>query len=93
LNPLRPPVCWNFFEDCTEEEKTQHLLRANANPIASGNKCYEDGRVEKILENIETIGHNLKSHEHMNWDRLKKHILEIFNEEYKEYKKSLEDAN
>jgi hypothetical protein len=21
LNPLRPPVCWNFFEDCTEEEK------------------------------------------------------------------------
>jgi hypothetical protein len=36
LNPLRPPVCWNFFEDCTEEEKTQHLLRANANPIAAG---------------------------------------------------------
>jgi hypothetical protein len=29
----------------------------------------------------------------MNWDRLKKHILEIFNEEYKEYKKSLEDTN
>jgi hypothetical protein len=62
-----------------------------ASLVAAGG--YEDGRVEKILENIETIGHNLKSHEHMNWDRLKKHILEIFNEEYKEYKKSLEDAN
>lgn len=87
MNPLRPPVCWNFFEDCPEDEKASHLLRANANPIGPGPKCYEDGRVEKILENIELIGHNLKSHEQTNWDRLKKHILEIFNEEYKEYKK------
>lgn len=88
---MRPPFCWNFFEDCSEEEKAAHLLRANANPVS--NKCYEDGRVERILENIEEIGMNLKNHEETNWGRLKKHILEIFNEEYKEYKKSLEDAN
>ena len=85
MYPLRPPFCWNFFEDCPEEEKAQHLLRANAS--AEVKKCYEDGRVEKILENIEVIGHNLKSHEQTNWERLKKHILEIFNEEYKEHKK------
>ena len=75
MNPLRPQVCRNFLEDFCKEEKTPHLLRANANPISPENKCYENGLAEKILENIEVIGHNLKSLENMNRDRLKKMIL------------------
>ncbi len=77
MNPLRPQVCRNFLEDFCKEEKTPYLLRENANPnpISPENKCYEDGLAEKILENIEVIGHNLKSHENMNRDRLKKIIL------------------
>lgn len=50
-------------------------------------KCYVDDRVEKIMENIEEIAQNLKSHEETNWNRLRKHILEIFSEEYKEHRK------
>ena len=30
LNDMRPPFCWNFFEDA--EEKTPHVLRHNAEP-------------------------------------------------------------
>lgn len=43
---MRPPFAWNFFED--SEEKTPHVLRADANPT----KCYIDGRIESILEDI-----------------------------------------
>jgi len=49
MNSYRPPEYWNFFEDCREEEKIEHVLRFNAKP----NDSYKDGRIEKILENIE----------------------------------------
>ena len=42
---IRPPNYWNFFEDCKEEEKLQHVIRYNAKPQES----YRDGRVEKIM--------------------------------------------
>jgi hypothetical protein len=46
LNHMRPPFAWNFFED--SEVKTPHVLRAEADP----KKCYIDGRIESILEDI-----------------------------------------
>ncbi len=47
LNNMRPPHCWNFFED--GEEKTPHVLRHDADPT----KSYIDGRVEQLLEHID----------------------------------------
>jgi hypothetical protein len=44
MNPLRPThnnKIWNFFEDCADELKTEHVLRYDANP----EKAYEDGRI------------------------------------------------
>jgi hypothetical protein len=41
----------------------EHVLRYDADPT----KCYEDGRVEKILENLDEIGLNLKNYEEVNW--------------------------
>ena len=45
MNSVRPPNYWNFFEDCKEEEKVEHVLRYNAKP----QEAYRDGRVERIL--------------------------------------------
>jgi hypothetical protein len=50
---MRPPLYWNFFED--GEKKTPHLLRHNADP----RKCYIDGRIESVLEDVEAIGLHL----------------------------------
>lgn len=68
LHQLRPPYYWNFFEDCKEEDKVQHVLRHNANPV----ECYKDGRIEKILQNIEEIGMNLKNYEPEKFGLLRK---------------------
>ena len=46
LNHMRPPNCWNFFED--GEKETPHVLRHDAKP----QQCYIDGRVEDILNDI-----------------------------------------
>ena len=46
LNQVRPPYAWNFFEE--EDKKTPHVLRHDADP----RKCYIDGRIEDILEDI-----------------------------------------
>jgi hypothetical protein len=53
LNQMRPPFCWNFTED--GDKKTPHVLRHNAKP----QECYIDGRVESLLEDIESIGLHL----------------------------------
>ena len=66
LNHMRPPFCWNFFED-DEEKKTPHVLRAEADP----KKCYIDGRVDSIMQDIEQIGHHLQSYEQVNFKRLR----------------------
>jgi len=34
LNQMRPPFCWNFFED--SDDKTPHVLRHDADP----KECY-----------------------------------------------------
>lgn len=72
LNVMRPPYCWNFFED--SEDKTPHVLRAEADP----KKCYIDGRIEKILEDISQLGHHVSHYEETNWKRLRTFTVEIF---------------
>jgi hypothetical protein len=72
LNQMRPPFCWNFFED--SDEKTPHVLRHDANP----NECYIDGRVQELMEDIGSIGYNLSHHEPEKWKMLRNHTIEIF---------------
>lgn len=75
MNQFRPEnKYWNFIQDGSKEDYVEHVLRYNADPT----KCYQDGRIERILENIEDIGRNLKSHEEAKWKLLQKHTLEIF---------------
>lgn len=88
MNTIRPPYYWNFFEDGPMPDRVDHVLRYNAKP----EDCYSDGRVEKILTNIEEIGMNLQRYEEQKWKTLRKHTLDIFTHEYKEFKKELESA-
>ena len=59
MDAYRPPSYWNFYEDCKDDEKVDHVLRFNAVPTES----YRDGRIETILTNIEQIGMNLSKYE------------------------------
>lgn len=72
LNQMRPPYCWNFAED--GDKKTPHVLRHNAKP----QECYIDGRVESLLEDIESIGLHLQRHEDKKWETLRNFTLKIF---------------
>jgi hypothetical protein len=78
---MKPPFCWNFFlkddEGNTEEEKIPHVLRAEAEPY----KCYIDGRVESVLEDINSLGFHLTRHEDVRWKTLREFTLEIFKHE------------
>ena len=65
---IRPPNYWNFFEDGKEEDQIKHVLRYNAKPA----ECYRDGRIEKILTNLEEIGMNLAKHEPFKFNLLRK---------------------
>ena len=47
LDTMRPPFCWNFFDDANEEEKPKHVLRADAKPLYED--IYIDGRVTRIM--------------------------------------------
>jgi hypothetical protein len=62
-------------------------LRAEAQPLSE--KIYVDGRVEKIMANIETIAMNLSRFEQVKWETLRKHTVEIFHYEFKSYKEKL----
>ena len=55
---------WNLYEDGPDHEKVEHVLRHDANP----EKCYIDGRVKKILENITEIGMSLRTYEEEKWN-------------------------
>lgn len=88
---LRPPECWNFFDDSPEEQQAKHVLRANADPLDLN--IYSDGRVKKIMDNISEIGMNLKGYEQSNWDLLRKRTMEIFNKEFKDYQEKLNNSN
>lgn len=48
LDQMRPPMVWGFIQD-PSEKKIKHVLRAEADP----KKCYVDGRIEKVLKNVE----------------------------------------
>lgn len=52
LDTMRPPFCWNFFDDAIDPEaRPKHVLRAEAKPLSED--IYVDGRVQKIMENLE----------------------------------------
>ncbi len=80
VNYMKPPFCWNFFlkddEETGEEVKIPHVLRAEAEP----QKCYIDGRVENVLEDINSIGFHLTRHEEIRWATLRNFTLQIFKE-------------
>ena len=83
MNQFRPErKCWNFIQDCAKDDENhiEHILRYDADPKLA----YQDGRVEKIMENIEHIGMNLKGHEKERWKGIKEKTLEIFLEEKKQ---------
>ena len=88
MNGIRPPDYWNFFQDGAEQLKVKHVLRASADPKVS----YCDGRIEKIMDNIEKIGKNLSSHEEVKWKQLKKYSLSIFEQEFKALNEKLNDS-
>lgn len=91
LDTMRPPFCWNFFDDAQEpEERPKHVLRAEAKPLSED--IYVDGRVAKIMENIEAIGMNLARFEQVKWDTLRKHTMEIFHYEYQNYQEKLKSV-
>lgn len=88
MNDIRPPHYWNFIEDGPEENRVQHVMRYNAKPT----ECYEDGRVEKILQYIEEIGMSLQSFEEDKWKTLRLRTLDVFKQEFLDYKKKLEES-
>ena len=82
-NYMKPPYCWNFFlkddEGHDEEQKIPHVLRAEAEP----QKCYIDGRVESVLDDINALGFHLTRHEDLRWKTLRNFTIEIFKNEAK----------
>lgn len=71
LKMMRPPYIWNFFE---QGSHTPHVLRAEADPA----KCYVDGRIESLFEDIYTLGYQLSHHEEARWKTLTTLTLDIF---------------
>lgn len=55
------------------------MLRPEANPT----KCYIDGRIESIMEDIYQIGLHLTLHEDVRWKTLRTFTLDIFKHEAK----------
>ena len=86
LNGYRPPDYWNFFEDCKEEDKIEHVLRFNAKPIDS----YKDGRIGTILKDLEEISMNLSKHEPEKFQQLRKRTLAIFKDLYDKQNEALD---
>ena len=72
--PLRPHErIWNFYYD-NEKDRPKHVLRPEADPA----KCYIDGRIEALFQQINQVAVLLKSHTKERWDKLNLHVLEIF---------------
>jgi hypothetical protein len=69
---MRPPKIWNFFED--SEEKIEHVIRYDAKPTA----CYQDGRIQKIMENVQEIAMDLKTYREDIWKVLQRNTLDVF---------------
>ena len=80
---MKPPFCWNFFMRDEEQEESKeiipHVLRAEAEP----QKCYIDGRVESVLEDINALGFHLTRHEEIRWKTLRHFTIEIFKQDVK----------
>lgn len=77
LDQMRPPFVWNFFDP--QDVETPHILRAEADPA----KCYGDGRIQSLMEDINQLATHLTKHEEQNWKILVNYTLEIFKAEFK----------
>lgn len=74
---MRPPYYWNFFEE--EDVSVPHVLRPEADP----RKCYIDGRIESLLEDVERIGFHLTRNQEEKWKALRNFTVKIFKEQFK----------
>lgn len=82
--PLRPHQrIWNFEYD-DEKQRPKHVLRPDADPT----KCYIDGRVEKLMEQVDAISHFLKTFNKERWDKLNNFTLDIFKAHEKDEEKA-----
>jgi hypothetical protein len=77
MDKLRPPLVWNFFYD--GEEEIPHELR----PYCDPRQCYQDGRIEYIINEMESLAYNLRTHEDIVWKKLVDYVVKIFEEQHK----------
>jgi len=66
VDALRPPYIWNLFLEEASPYNEPHRVRFNANPKA----LYNDGRVDKFLEKLESLNVQLVSHDKERWNCL-----------------------
>ena len=72
--PFRPhEMIWNFIYD-DEKKRPKHVMRPDSAP----QKCYIDGRIEKLVDTIDELGQIITAHTPERWDKLLGHVLEIF---------------
>jgi hypothetical protein len=80
MTPLRPhEMIWNFVYD-DEKLRPKHVLR----PEASPEKCYIDGRVQALTDNIAAVSNIMSGFTPDRWEKLRDHTLEIFIAEEKD---------
>lgn len=60
-------------------------------PGADPRKCYIDGRVETLIERIEKLGDNLKTHNADMWKMLEERTCDIFYGQEKDLNSSMKN--
>jgi len=93
LEKYRPDKrVWNFFLEKESAYLREHkfrykrvhmLYRINANPFG----IYEDGRVEKLWDDMKALEFHLKSFKEPEWSKLVKHVMEILRDDLNEDEK------
>lgn len=69
-NLRRPPELWNFQKVFEE----QHKFRSIADP----KKCYVDGRIESLDEDLAKIGNHLRKNNKKDWNELVKRVIDFY---------------
>lgn len=78
---------WNFIQEDGSEYKVEHVLRENANP----HLAYEDGRIQVLIDIIETLADHIKSYQDETWKTLNDCTLRIFQADEDGIKAQLEE--
>ncbi len=69
-NMRRPPELWNFPKVIEEE----HKFRSIGEP----NKCYIDGRVKKLDDQLIEIGKYLMNYNKRDWNELIRRVIDFY---------------